>query len=97
MKNLTIRILTKVAAYATTLGVEVGVLTLLGKLWNKFEIAEEWATAHPVLAFVRLFLRSIITLAIYFGVLYVLITTFVTGIERWLDHTFPREEKTENE
>lgn len=95
MKNLTIRIVTKVAAYAAALGVEVGVLTLLGKLWEKFEITEEFAEAHPVLTAIRLFLRIGITLGIYVGVLYVLIATFITGVERWLDHTFP--DKKENE
>lgn len=91
MGNLISKIVLSCAYLAADFGLEVGLISGLSKLFQRFEITEDYVENHPKLAFARVLIRMFIIMAVPAIICIAPISFVVNMIWSFCDEHFPDE------
>ena len=95
MKNIVAKIIGTAAYVAADLGVMTVVVKGLGKIWQKYELTEDYVENHPTLALTRIMLRIFITIAAACFICVAPAMYAINIIWSWCDNTFGDNKKDE--
>lgn len=88
MKNIIAKVVGASAYIAADLGVMAAIVAALGRIWNRFELTEDYFNDHPKLGIIRLMLRMFVTIAAIMLICVAPVTYVFDIIFTWCDNTF---------
>ena len=88
MKNIIAKVVGSTAYVAADLGLMAAIVAGLGKIWNKFELTEDYFNDHPKLGIIRLMLRIFVTIGLVVLICVAPVMYVIDIIFTWCDSTF---------
>lgn len=88
MKNIIAKVVGASAYIAADLGVMAAIVAALGRIWNRFELTEDYFNDHPKLGIIRLMLRMFVTIAAIMLICVAPVMYVIDIIFTWCDNTF---------
>lgn len=88
MKNIIAKVVGSTAYVAADLGLMAAIVAGLGKIWNKFELTEDYFNDHPKLGIIRLMLRMFVTIGLVILICVAPVMYVIDIIFNWCDNTF---------
>ena len=88
MKNIIAKVVGTSAYIAADLGVMAAIVASLGRIWNRFELTEDYFNNHPKLGIIRLMLRMFVTIGLVCLICLMPVMYVIDIIFTWCDNTF---------
>lgn len=88
MKNIIAKVVGTSAYIAADLGVMAAIVAAFGRIWNRFELTEDYFNNHPKLGIIRLMLRMFVTIAAVMLICVAPVMYATDIIFTWCDNTF---------
>lgn len=88
MKNIIAKVVGISAYVAADLGVMAALVAALGKIWQRYELTEDYFNDHPKLGLVRLMLRMFVTIGAVCLICVAPVMYVVDIILTWCDNMF---------
>ena len=95
MKNIVAKVIGSALYVAADLGVMAAIVMGLGKIWQKYELTDDYVENHPKLAFARIMLRLFVTVVAVCLICVAPIFYVIDIIWSWCDNTFGDDKKDE--